>query len=102
MHVANIDMSYSQQAVFYTAHATVTIVDDNNSPVEGAVVYGSWSGSYTGDVSGTTNVDGQVTLSAKKVKYGGTFTFSVTNVEKTDWTYDPTKNVETSDTITFP
>jgi peptidoglycan/xylan/chitin deacetylase (PgdA/CDA1 family) len=102
MHVSNIEISYSQQAVFYRAHAVVTIVDEGNAPVEGATVYGSWSGAYSEDVSGTTDANGAVTFTSGKVKYGGTFTFTITNVEKVNWTYDPAQNVETSDTITCP
>ena len=102
MHVANIDMSWSTQGPFYRAHAAITIVDDYDLPVEGASVYGSWSGAYVGDVSGTTTTDGTVTLDSGKIKNGGTFTITVTDVVKSGWTYDPAKNVETSDTITCP
>jgi peptidoglycan/xylan/chitin deacetylase (PgdA/CDA1 family) len=102
LHVENIDMSWSSQSKFYTAYATITIVDDNDSPTEGATVYGSWSGAYTGDVSGVTNASGQVTLHSRKVKDGGTFTFTVTDVVQSGSTYEPSKNVETSDSITCP
>jgi hypothetical protein len=102
MHVANIDMSWSTQAVFYRAHATVTIVDVSSLPVEGALVYASWSGAYSGDVSGTTDAAGTVTLDSGKVKNGGTFIFTVTDVVKSGWTYDPSSNIETTDSITCP
>jgi hypothetical protein len=102
MHVAAIDMSWSKQGPFYRAHATVTIEDDSNIPVEGATVYGSWSGAYLGDSSGVTDSEGQVTFNSGKVKDGGTFTFTVTNVVKTGWTYNPALNIETGDTITCP
>jgi alpha-L-arabinofuranosidase len=102
MHVASIDMSGTKTGQKWKAHATVTIVDNNNAPVSGATVYGSWSGAWTGDVSGVTGSDGKIKLSSGSVTGGGTFTFTVTNVVKTDWTYDPSKNVETSDTITLP
>ena len=102
MHVASIDMSGTKRGQTWTAHATVTIVDDNNAPVEGATVYGHWSGAWTGDVNGVTGSDGKVTLDSGGVRGGGTFTFTVTNIAKTGWTYDPNKNVETSDTITLP
>jgi hypothetical protein len=95
-------MSWSSQGPFYRAHALVTIEDDNNIPVEGATVYGSWSGAYVGDTSGVTNAEGQVPFDSDKVKGGGTFTFTITNVTKPGWTYDPAKNIETNDTITCP
>jgi peptidoglycan/xylan/chitin deacetylase (PgdA/CDA1 family) len=102
MHVSKIEITYSSQGPVYRAHAKVTIVDSTDSLVEGAEVYGSWSDAYTGDVSGITDAYGQITLDSSKVKGGGTFTFTVTNVEKTDWTYDSQANVETTDSITCP
>ena len=103
MHVADIAMSYTKRGPGYIAHATVTIVDDNNAPVEDATVYGTWTGAYTGDVSDATDATGQVTLDSGKVRNGGTFNFTVTKVTKlVYWIYNPTKNVETSDTITCP
>jgi hypothetical protein len=102
MHVASIDMSGTKTGQKWKAHATVTIFDDYNAPVPSATVYGHWSGAWTGDVSGATGSDGKVTLSSGSVTGGGTFTFTVTNVVKTGWTYDPAKNVETSDSITLP
>jgi peptidoglycan/xylan/chitin deacetylase (PgdA/CDA1 family) len=102
LHVENIDMSWSTQGPFFKAYTTITIVDDNNAPIEGASVYGSWSGAFTGDVLGVTNASGQVTLQSGKVKNGGTFTFTVTEVVQAGSIYDPSKNVETSDLITCP
>ena len=32
----------------------------------------------------------------------GTYTFAVTNVAKTSYTYDSSANTETTDSITFP
>jgi peptidoglycan/xylan/chitin deacetylase (PgdA/CDA1 family) len=102
MHVASIDMSGTQKGPNWKAHATVTIVDDDNAPVPSATVYGHWSGAWTGDVNGVTDSTGKVKLSSGSVSGGGTFTFTVTNVVKTNWVYNATKNVETSDTITLP
>jgi peptidoglycan/xylan/chitin deacetylase (PgdA/CDA1 family) len=102
IHVENIHMSFTSQGPFYTAYAAVTIVDDGHAPVEGATVYGSWSGAHSGNVSGVTDSNGQVTLQSGKVKNGGTFIFTVTNVVKAGWTYDPAQNTETSDSITCP
>ena len=102
IHVASIDMSWSNKGPFYTAYATVTIVDDSDTPMAGATVYGSWSGAAPGDVSGVTNASGQVTLPSGKVKGGGTFTFTVTDVTLPGSTYDPSLNVETTDSITCP
>ena len=97
MYVSDIAMSLSRAGRNYTAYATVTIVDNNGNPVSGATVYGDWSGAATASVSGVTGADGTVRLASPKVKATG-FTFTVTDVTGT-LTYDPTKNVETSDSI---
>jgi len=83
--------------------ATVRIVDHAGAPVANAGVYGSWSGASWGNVSAWTGADGVASFrSTRWVRGGGTFTFTVTNVSKTDWLYDPAANVETSDSITLP
>jgi hypothetical protein len=104
MHVSNIDMSLSTNSAgpntFAKAFATITILDASDSPVEGATVYGSWSGASSGSVYGVTDSIGNVTLESANVKNPvGRFTFTVTNVTKNGWTYDSTANDETSDSI---
>ena len=79
----------------------MTIVDANGSPVEGATVYGTWSGLTSDSDSGTTGSDGKVALDSDSVKNAaGTFTFTVDNVVLDGWEYDAGANDETSDTIT--
>jgi hypothetical protein len=102
LHVGDIAMSYTQQAVFYRAVATVTILDAGDMPVEAATVYGEFSGATSDAVADDTAGDGTVTLQSSKVKNGGTWTFCVTSVVKSGWTYDEPANVETCDTITVP
>jgi subtilisin len=108
MHVDSIDMSSNEAAAgpntFYTAIATVTIVDADGN-LEGATVSGTWSGATNDTDSGITDINGQVSLESSKVKNpisGTTFTFIVDNVSKDGWTYDLLENVETSDSIEVP
>lgn len=106
IHVASITLSTStwKKSGTYWANATavVTIVDADGLPVEGATVSGSWSG-LTADIdSGITDINGQVSLTSDDVAAtSGTFTFTVDDVTATGWTYDPTSNVETSDSISL-
>jgi serine protease len=104
MHVASIDMSATKIRLrgWYTyATSLVTIVDAEGNSVEGAMVYGSWSGLTTDSDSGLTDINGQVSLDSDLVKNAdGTFTFTVTDVVLDGWTYDSTANVEISDSIT--
>jgi hypothetical protein len=103
MYVYDITMSsYSPKNNYYAARATVWIKDQNTANVSGATVTGSWSGATGGSSSGSTGADGKVTLTSKSVKGGGTFTFTVTNVAATGYTYNPSMNIETSDSITAP
>jgi hypothetical protein len=85
--------------------ATVTIVDQSGSPVEGATVSGHWSGATSDSDTGGTGANGKVSLESDKVKNapsGTTFTFTVDNVVLAGWTYDSSANIETSDSITAP
>ena len=107
MHVKSIEMSLKTAGINVNAIAIVTIVDDNiePNPVEGATVSGHWSGTTSDKDSGVTDTYGKVSLESNKVKKpksGTTFSFTVDDVKKEGWTYDSTKNVETSDSIKVP
>ncbi|MHC4895456.1 MAG: hypothetical protein ACYTFV_19385, partial [Planctomycetota bacterium] len=66
---------------FKHAEATITIVDNNGDPVQGATVTGNFTGKTSDPgVSGTTGANGQVTLSSSSAKGGGGWCFAVTNV----------------------
>ena len=103
MHVASIDMSYTQVSRSYTVHTNVKIVDAGSSPVQGATVtvllrFGTRQ-RYSETLSGITSSDGTVTLDYGPTKQKGTYEATVTNVQKTAWTYDSTANLETRETI---
>jgi len=73
----------------------VQIVDQNGNPVEGATVEGEWTEGASGTESFTTGADG---WGSEQTGYGwriDRYCFQVTNVTKTDWTYDTDANVET-------
>ncbi|MBU4305136.1 MAG: S8 family serine peptidase [Candidatus Omnitrophica bacterium] len=107
MHVADIAMRLSTRAAgknrFTKALATVTVVDANGNPEEGATVYGSWSNATSDTDTGVTDTAGKVTLESNEVKNarnGTTYVFSVDNIVKPDCIYEPAGNEETSDSIT--
>ncbi|NUM47534.1 MAG: Ig-like domain-containing protein, partial [Anaerolineales bacterium] len=98
MHVSDIAMSVGTTGSNRNfGQAVVTIVDPNNVPVSGATVFGTFSGDSSGAVSGVTNANGQVTLTSPVKKNGVNWTFCVTNVTKSGWTYNAGANVETCD-----
>jgi subtilisin len=99
MHVDSIDMSLKIRGPWVNAIAIVTIVDENGASVEGATVSGKWSEATTDSDSGITKTNGQVSLKSDKVKKpdsGTTFTFTVDNVTKDGWTYDPSGQTSNS------
>jgi serine protease len=108
MHVAHIEMSQGMKRagrnIFRWAIATVTINTGAN-PVEGATVYGSWSGAASDSDSAVTDSSGRVTLSSDSVKNPSAplvFTFTVNDVVKPGWTYNSADNIQTSASITVP
>jgi serine protease len=102
-YVFDVSMSGAAKGPNRSATALVTIVDTADNPVEGATVYGDWSGDDSASVQGITAADGTVILTSGKVKKeNATFTFTVSNVIKAGFTYNPALNVETSDSITVP
>ena len=82
--------------------ALIGIVDTNGNPVTGATVNGHWTGSATDTDTVTTDENGIATARTDRTRdTTGTFTFTVDNVFKDDWTYDPDANAERSDSIGF-
>jgi hypothetical protein len=100
--VNSIAMGWRKSGPNYIGQATVEIRNGSGGPVEGATVYGDWSGDVSGSSSGTTAADGTVMLESPGKKGGGTYIFTVTNVEKAGCTYIPALNVETTKMIVAP
>jgi len=105
MYVCGIDLSIEYRKIFIwkfcRAKAIVTIKDTKGNLVANAIVTGYWSGSARGKVRGQTDYDGKVTFYSPWTWAWGnpSFTFTVDNVTLTGYYYDPSLNVETSDTI---
>jgi hypothetical protein len=102
VYVANIAMSLSSTKLGYQATATVTVRDQNGALKSGATVTGRWSGLASGTVSKSTSRNGTAALSSARTKNRGTFTFNVTSINLSGFTYSPTRNAETSDSIATP
>jgi hypothetical protein len=108
IHISDISFdpavrSWGRWGSWCRVDAVVQISDDSGTTVADAFVHGTWSGAYTQNVSGWTNDAGVVTFYGMRwIKDGGTFTFTVSDIAKTDWLYEPSANTETSDSITLP
>jgi hypothetical protein len=101
MHVASITPRF--QAGGKAVDATISIVSAGGAPVSSAAVTVAITvpGGVQSTVTRTTNAQGRVTFSTPR-RASGTYTFAVTAVTKTGFTYDPSANVETSDSIVVP
>jgi len=102
VYVANIAMSRSSTKQGYAATATVTVRNQNGALMRNATVTGRWSGLTTANVSGVTNRSGNAAFTSARTKNRGTFTFTITGITLSGYTYAPTRNVETGDSIATP
>lgn len=102
MYVENIEMWVSRtRGPWKDISIRVTVVDGDGIALSGVTVTLDLelpSGSIV-TYTGTTNSDGQVTFVYEKGG-SGTYTATVTNLEADNYTYDPTLNVKTSETLT--
>jgi hypothetical protein len=98
MHVDSITCSKLKSGNKWKGRAVVVIKDQTGAPVSGASVTGTFTGSYSQTLSGSTDATGAVTLTTSSSVSGTvTFTFCVTDVTKAGATYDSGANVETCD-----
>ena len=101
MSVASIAVTLTTNKGGQTqATANVSVRDSHGNPVAGAAVSGTWSGAISGSASGTTSTSGVASISSSRTKSSGTFTYTVTGVSLTGYTYAPANNTETSDSAT--
>ena len=99
MYINDVDIWFKFRGGWADPKVTVWIKEyPSGDNCEGATVYGTWSGAASEYDSGITEADGKVTMAAHSTKVGGTYTFTVTSVEKACYDYRPDLNVKTSDT----
>ena len=106
LHVGNIALSSETIArgrkTYYECVANVTVADYAGGPVSGAAVSGDWTGVTTsGNVGATTDGSGVATFTSPRTQARGTCTFSVNDVSLSGWTYDASRNLETTDSLTY-
>ncbi|MCK4941449.1 fibronectin type III domain-containing protein [candidate division WOR-3 bacterium] len=100
LHVFNIGMTLRQNGPFTRGITEVTIVDADDIPVAEATIEGHWSGLANDTDQFTTESNGVGSCDSDKIKYAaGWFVFTIDNVFKDGWTYNPAANVETTDSI---
>lgn len=102
LYVAGISMGLTSSKQGYQASATVTVRNQNGALVSGATVTGQWSGLASGTVSRSTSRNGTTTFTSSRTRNRGTFTFNVTGITLSGYSYKPSQNVETQDSIATP
>jgi PKD repeat protein len=99
MYVKSIVMAPITSVRSTKAQATVTIVDIDGVAVAGVTVTGTWSGLVSGSAQAVTNANGAAVMVSRKTRKSGTFTFTVTDASLAGYVYDPSLNVESSDSL---
>ena len=107
VYVTSIEMKpkkvkFFGRIYFKSVEATITVVDNEGSPVPGALVYGQWSGA-TGDTdSGETGEYGNVVFVSDQIitRNRNTFTITITDIQGTELPVDLTIG-ETTKSISF-
>ncbi len=104
--VNNIVMKLTKSGAKYKPQATVTVRKAGNVAASNAQVTGEWllNGTPIATVTGNSNKQGSVTLSAptSKPASGSVFTFTVTDITANELSYQSSLNIETTDSITVP
>ncbi len=110
MHVASIDMWYETVrwwfwVIGYDVYIKVTVHDGLSTALAGVTVSIDLALPSGGIASGTadTGADGTVTFVYEAASYEtGTYVATVTNLAKTGYTYVPSDNIETSESLVVP
>ena len=91
--VSSISSNYRRLKGSYAAQVSVSVESDLGAPVSGALVSGSFSGSYNEPISGTTDSSGTVQLqSTGTLSNKGAYEFCVTDISHPQLSYNPAGN----------
>lgn len=85
----------------YRGYSQVKVVDQNGQAVNGATVYGVWSGPSSETENGNTNSSGTINEYSGYFSSKGPFQYCVTNITKSGYIYDAGANVETCDSDSY-
>lgn len=102
LRVASITLSTTTSSKGRSVLAMVRVTDANGVGQSGVTVSGNFSGLVTKSVSGRTDTQGSVVLTAPATKLSGVVTFRVNGLDKRGYTYTPSLNSVTQQSITLP
>ncbi len=99
--VGSIAMSTTIANRSASGRAVITVRDANGAVRPNVTVTARWSGLASDTETGTTNASGQIVFNSDVSKKRGTFTITVTNLAANGYTYNASRNVETSDSTVY-
>jgi PKD repeat protein len=101
MSVKLIQMTGFKKSRQFYAVASVVVVDQNGLSIPNATVTGEWSNRVSATANVLTNTSGVAKFTSPRATTGGTFVFTVKNIQAGAYQYDASKNTVTSNSITF-
>ena len=97
VYISDITINLLKKGSKYHPKAYVTVWDEMDRIVEGAVVSGQWflNGKYVNEGSSSTDRKGMAKLISNKINAssGGELTFRITNIAKYGYRYDFTSDI---------
>ena len=106
LHVASMSATIVTRGRNAQGRVMVSVIDQDGNAVSGVEVQGTWTWNSTniGGSSGITGGSGVASIDSPKEKAssGDVFTFTVTSLLLTGFTYDSTSNVVSSASATVP
>ena len=103
MHIGGLAGTWNVVKQGSTASLTVTAHDTSHAVLAGVTVSVSWSGAASGSGTCTTAANGTCKVTTQKFRRGSSVTFTVTNLAKADYVYQPGNNdVSNVLTVTKP
>jgi PKD repeat protein len=98
--VNGISMSLVNVGNKTAARAIVSVYDSSGQPRPNVTVTARWSGLASDSESGVTDATGRVTFTSNGTRRDGTFTLTVNGISAAGYTYDSSRNLVTSASIT--
>ena len=92
MHIGDLDGGSVSNGNTWSATVTITVHDSSENPLAGAVVSGVWSNGANGSGTCTTDASGQCSISRNVRNTSNSATFTVSNVTKGGFAYNPADN----------
>lgn len=102
VYVANLTIIKTKGSKGTFATASITVRDHTGALKANATVNGKWTGLTTSTGGVKTNSSGVAISKSATTKLPGTFTYTITGITLSGHTYDPTKNLLSTISITTP